>query len=295
MILIKGKYIVLASTLVLGALSMQPALANIQVEAGAKTTLFNVSHVKKNDNLNVRAGAGVGNEIVTTIPFDGKGIELLGDETTLGKTRWVLIKWKGLTGWVSKYYLDAGQSPVAASIEKVAIESTAEEKASATGVVDSVEKLAEKEIVTEKGEVSAVDVSESKEGQSDLKDQVAAPREEWVLRCGNKSPYWKVDVHPKWMEVLKGEYETGLPITKKKQDKNRWNTALKTVLEGKKGRNNLEMTIKYAYSKRCYDTLSGLRVPYKVTTKFNGEELTGCCRAVKVVLNEKKETKVSMK
>ncbi|MEE9310432.1 MAG: hypothetical protein V3U64_05375, partial [Cocleimonas sp.] len=87
-ILIKGKNIVLASTLVLGALSMQPALANIQVEAGVKTTLFNVSHVKKNDNLNVRAGAGVGNEIVTTIPFDGKGIELLGDETTLGKTRW---------------------------------------------------------------------------------------------------------------------------------------------------------------------------------------------------------------
>ncbi len=97
------------------------------------------------------------------------------------------------------------------------------------------------------------------------------------------------------MDVLKGEYQADLPITKKKQDRNRWNTALKTIVHGKNGRNNLQMTIKYAFSKRCYDTLSGLRVPYKVTTKFNGEELTGCCRAVKLEPAETKNTKISMK
>ncbi len=78
----------------------------------------------------------------------------------------------------------------------------------------------------------------------------------------------------------------------KKQHKNKWNTALKTVVKGKKGGDNLEMTIKYAYSKRCYDTLSSLVVPYKVTTIFNGETLTGCCHAVQLK-EEEQERQIS--
>ncbi len=304
MVLIKGKINLLASTLLLTAITAQMATANIASDANTKsvaqtlsTPLYSVAHVKEKDNLNVRAGAGVSNEVVTTIPFDGNTIELLGDEATLGKTHWVLIKWKGITGWVSKYYLTAEKAKVeeavaSVSTDKEEIATEIEQKTEAT----EVEKVA----ITDQETDVAAEETVAKTNTEAVKVEATAdePQEEWVLRCGNKTPYWKVDVHPKWMDVLKGDYETGLPITKKKQDKNRWNTALKTVVHGKNGRNNLQMTIKYAYSKRCYDTLSGLRVPYKVVTQFNGEELTGCCRAVKVALPQKTkaaETKVSMK
>jgi len=306
-ILINGKKCVLASTLLLATISMQSATANIAGGTSAESALFSVTHVGENDNLNVRAGAGVKNEIVTTIPFDGGAIELLGDKITLGKTHWVLIKWKGITGWVSKYYLDADQSVNIESTKVATVDLAAADKVDATVKVAETKEQPtasddkeERVSSTTEQEKTITKVTESKEDKTEVTEAELAPQpqEEWVLRCGNKSPYWKVDIHPKWMDVLKGDYETDLPITKKKQDRNRWNTALKTVVHGKNGRNNLQMTIKYAYSKRCYDTLSGLRVPYKVVTKFNGEELTGCCRAVKVALPTKDKsstTKVSMK
>ena len=302
MILMTGKNKVLASSLLLGLLSLQTAVANkteapkltVKSDVKASTTLFTVIHVKKNDSLNVRSGAGVSNEIVTTIPADGEGIEWLGDESILGKTHWVLIKWKGLTGWVSRYYLAKDEATLVTSKkEKAPLAKASDAK---TDVEMTVASSPQKE---NNSSIKAIEIEPDAVQQSDNKavtKENATSKEEWVLRCGNKTPYWKVDVHPKWMDVFKGEYETGLPITKKEQDKNRWNTALKTVVHGRSGKNKLEMTIKYAYSKRCYDTLSGLRVPYKVKTKFNGEELTGCCRAVKLETSPSEEdTKISMK
>ncbi|MEE9303928.1 MAG: SH3 domain-containing protein [Thiotrichaceae bacterium] len=312
----KGKNRVLASALVWGVMSMQMATATSLSENNAtKSVLFNVSHVKQDDNLNIRAGAGVGNEIVTTIPFDGGGIELLGDEVTLGETRWVLINWKGITGWVSKYYLvtEQGISAVALEKENPSVVKKSTEAKTTVDVVDdtstekvSIEKASidsdnsanntNTEVVASEAETTSSKSVEENNNSSTVANHSAELTEDvWVLRCGNKTPYWKVDVHPKWMDVLKGDYKADLQITKKKQDRNRWNAALKTIVHARNGRNNLQMTIKYAYSKRCYDTLSGLRVPYKVTTKFNGEELTGCCRAVKLESAEAKTTKISMK
>lgn len=288
MILIKGRNVVLASTLVLGFLSTQ-----VVAEIGG-ATLYSVTHVNKNDNLNVRAAAGVGNSIVTTIPFDGRGVQLLGDVVTIGKSRWVLVKWKGVTGWVSQYFLSSEKQVVVATdnnnSKKDDVVAVTEKEVKDVVKAEKVNiESSEKEMLSSASEAQGVEVAiQSSPKLSPIKQDT------WVLQCGNKMPFWKVEVHPKFMNVLKGDYEADLPITKKKQDRNRWNTALKTVVHGRNGKNNLKMTIKYAYSKRCYDTLSGLRVPYKVTTQFNGEELTGCCRAVKLDL-ESNETKLSMR
>ncbi len=271
-------------------------------------TKYRVVHVDKNDHLNMRAGAGVTNDVVTTIPYDVQGIESLGDEALVGKTRWVLIRWNGMTGWVSQYYLQAMPDVV---VDEMTPEQTAE-KATKNDQVVAVSK----EVAPDKTETRGTDTVSLQTTETDAvtianrntKNRVSSVNEEtgpavsgvtveeeWVLQCGNKSPFWQVQVHPEWMTVIKGDYETELPITAKKQDKNRWNTALKTVVQGKKGRNHMKMTIKYAYSRRCYDTLSGLRVPYKVTTDFNGEELTGCCRAVKLEKSLPEDTKISLK
>lgn len=279
-------------TSVMGAVSFLPTAF------AASSSLYSVTAVTDNDSLNIRSAAGTNSEVVGKIPFDGANIELTGKTEKIGTTVWLNIKWKDKEGWVSKHYLKqiisedkSSDVALAAENEKPAINKV-EEKV-ATKAVTKIKKSDEKpeELV----------VDEVKEKTNSAKDKnvavvtkakIKAKKGEWVLQCGDKKPYWKVEIHPKWLRVEKGDYETGLPITMKKQNKNRWNTALKTIVKGQQGSNKLEMTIKYAYSKRCYDTLSSLVVPYKVTTVFNGEELTGCCRAVQL-MNDPDEQQLS--
>lgn len=268
---------------------------------------YSVTHVADNDGLNIRAGAGVSNAVVAAIPFNGKDVQALGEEHAVGKTLWVKVKWKTYEGWVSKHYLQAEQTskvkPIVAKaavkpLEKSKVKPESElepEVAKETKTKPQPSPVQVVEIDSEKPET----VAENKAkvpidyvDEQDIESEINAKTENvkknnllvgnWILQCGAKKPYWKVELHPKSLEVYRDEYEKSLPITLKKQHKNKWNTALKTVVKGKKGRDSLEMTIKYAYSKRCYDTLSSLVVPYKVTTVFNGETLTGCCHAVQL-------------
>lgn len=249
----KRNGIMLASALLLGALAVKAAHA----------AHYHVVHVEENDTLNVRAGAGVVNSVIATIPADGAGIELTGDEAVVGSTRWAKIIWEGESGWVSKHYL-----------QKYADE------------IINDEKLAAEDELDLGGEQTAAGAGQEtlEQEESSLVSADEKMQEVWVLQCGNRSPFWKAELLPESMNFSKQGFDTRLVITHKQQDKNRWNTALKTVVAGKNDSDSLKMTIKYAYSKRCYDTLSGLRVPYKVTTEFNGEELTGCCRAVKMAM-----------
>ena len=274
---------------------------------------YKVTHVADDDSLNIRAGAGVGNAVVAAIPFNGSHVRATGEEHAVGKTIWVKIKWQGKEGWVSKHYLQTEQAsneqpivtqtPVMPMPTKLDPEFTkktplktplktppkistpSKEKrievvqAEPVDEVEVVEKKIVATIVTEPIEVE-VGIEETIDSLRSEKNEKRTGR--WILQCGDKKPYWKVELRPKSLAIYRDKYKESLPITLKKQHKNKWNTALKTVVKGKKGKDNLEMTIKYAYSKRCYDTLSSLVVPYKVTTIFNGETLTGCCHAVQL-------------
>lgn len=106
-------------------------------------------------------------------------------------------------------------------------------------------------------------------------------RNQWILRCGNLTPFWRVDVYPKGLKLFTGKYTSLLPITYKKQDKNKWNTAKKTYLKGADANDKVDLTISYTY-KRCYDSLSKAKVPYDALIKYNNKEMQGCCRAIKL-------------
>lgn len=286
-----------------------------------------VTRVASDDTLNIRAGAGISQEVIATMPFNGRNIQALGETRQVGKTVWVKISWQGQQGWVSKHYLQEVVSdepstptqpvtvtqepttPVVQQNEQV-VQETAKPKL--LKAVDRTEPVAEvtttvvesdqenhndaeideiqKDIALNSVASTEEDIDTNVEHVDSSDTQLTATDEEdagnWILQCGDKKPYWKVQLHPDSLAVFRDKYEVSLPITVKKQHKNQWNTALKTVVKGQKGKNNLEMTIKYAYSKRCYDTLSSLVVPYKVTTVFNGETLTGCCHAVQLLEDE---------
>ena len=56
------------------------------------------------ENLNLRSGAGVGKDIILTIP-KGKTVMCYGYYTKVGSTMWLFVQYEKYAGFVSKEYL----------------------------------------------------------------------------------------------------------------------------------------------------------------------------------------------
>jgi hypothetical protein len=63
--------------------------------------VVNVSHW---DMLNIRSDASADAKQIGTIPPSGQGIEIISGSAIGG---WVRVRYRGLTGWVNSYYLQA--------------------------------------------------------------------------------------------------------------------------------------------------------------------------------------------
>ena len=239
-------------------ISLSTLLIPIQLLKAADKPLYQITAVKSWDTLNLRSAPGVSSKVVTKIPADGKMISQIGTQVTIGKTIWVKVAWQGKQGWVSKHYLRL-MSPVSSekSIKEKEIVVKPVQKKSTSPQVPPVVKKTKRPVFKEAG------------------------RNQWILSCGDRSPFWKVEVHPEMLKMYKGNYKVKLPITYKKQIKNKWNTAKRTHLKGAYGADKLDLDIRFAYAK-CDDTLSKLKLPYSATMTHNGEKMTGCCRAIKL-------------
>ena len=227
----------------------------------AHASMFQIDGVASWDSLNMRAKPGTSASVVGKIPANGQNIRHLGNQVTVGNTTWVNVIWQGRNGWVSSRYIrpmPAAQAPAPrpaapASRNTAAAQPPAAQPQSATTIRPTTART------------PAVSNSKGK----------------WVLECGDRSPFWRVVVHPKTLDVNKHGQAIGmLPITYEKQDRNRWNTAMKTVLKATNGPFRTDMTIKY--TKQCNYTLRNERVHYWVEANLNGDVFKGCCRAVRI-------------
>jgi uncharacterized protein YgiM (DUF1202 family) len=57
------------------------------------------------DKLNLRAAPGADQAVVTVV-IRGQELTLLGEEQTVGATRWVKVRVEQLEGWVNSSYLE---------------------------------------------------------------------------------------------------------------------------------------------------------------------------------------------
>jgi uncharacterized membrane protein len=209
--------------------------------------LFQITKVKSWDTLNLRSSPGIKNSVVVKIPANGHSISLVGNQVIVDKTVWVEINWQGKQGWVSQYF-----------IQPMLVKSRRTRNPEQKPRQQSVPKKPIS-MVVDKG----------------------VGRNQWILRCGNRSPFWRVDVYPKALKLFTGRYKSLIPIRYKKQDKNKWNVAKKTHLKGATSKDTIDLTIRYSYA-RCNDTLSKKKVPYTAVVKHNGSEMKGCCMAMKI-------------
>ncbi len=70
-----------------------------------KGDFYRVVGVKNNDVLYIRPQAGNLKVVVGKIPPNGSGIKILGGKRRVGKSIWVLINYRGKTGWVNSRFI----------------------------------------------------------------------------------------------------------------------------------------------------------------------------------------------
>lgn len=221
----------------------------------AQAAVYKIKGVKSSDSLNIRSKPGSKHSIVGKIPANGKYVRTSGRRVAVGRTKWINVTWQGKTGWVSERYITPMQTTQAPVAPRAAAQPAGTPAPRVTGR-------------NTPGAIARTAPASGSKGK-------------WVLECGNMSPFWRVIVHPKALDVNhRGQAAGMLPITYEKQDRNRWNTAMKTVLKSSNGYSQADMTIKY--TKQCFHTLSKQNVHYRVQAMIRGEQMTGCCRAVRI-------------
>jgi hypothetical protein len=75
-----------------------------QVISSAKQ-LYAVDNVASNDVLWIHSGPGVKTANVGSIPYDGQGIEALGEGVIVKTSLWLPVKYQSFNGWVNSKFL----------------------------------------------------------------------------------------------------------------------------------------------------------------------------------------------
>lgn len=224
---------------------------------------YKVVKVESWDTLNMRSGPGVKNGVVTKLPYNASAITLTGGAQKVGRTQWVEVNWQGRRGWVSKSYLGPSQQvPVAGALPQQA-------SRPALPASNSV--------------ATPQQANRPAPAPWSNTDQIVKKKQNgmWILECGNRSPYWKVEVLPEWLRGTLGSHKTGMPITHKRQKHGKYrNVAVETEVRGQNKWNRLRMVL--TYNRSCYSTLSKRKVSFSVEGTFNNEPISGCCRAYQV-------------
>ena len=229
------------------------SLSWVQVTQAA---VFEIQRVASTDSLNLRANAGANNRKVGEVPHNARWIRTDGIRVRVGQANWIKIKWQGREGWVNEYFVRQMQ------LNNTPPQTNTPQPQAARPPAPRAAPVAPRPPV--------------------LNEATLKKKGSWVLECGDRSPFWRVVVYPgKALEVnLRGRNAGVIPMTYQKQDKNRWNTAMKTVVKSSNGRFATNMTIHY--TKQCRHTLTNQNVRYRVKALINGEQFQGCCRAVQL-------------
>jgi len=102
---------------------LDPALEGPLVELPETAPTIAVWGVERTDVLNVRSGAGTGNEIILRLDHDAAGLVHTGAVETVGSdTWWEIVAADGTTGWVNRRYLTVGETDLSELEESLLIE-----------------------------------------------------------------------------------------------------------------------------------------------------------------------------
>lgn len=87
------------------------------VSAQANDEFYQIVNVRADDSLNIRAGAGVNQPVISTIPANGRTILSTGNTQQVGNSTWIEVVWLGQIGWVNGFYLTRDLPPVVQQVQ----------------------------------------------------------------------------------------------------------------------------------------------------------------------------------
>ncbi|WP_020559295.1 SH3 domain-containing protein [Thiofilum flexile] len=212
---------------------------------------YKIVGVATGDTLNVRQQPGMSGKVLYKLPTNATEVSATGKTAQVGKTVWAEIKYQNKVGWVNQRYIAADKAKTTTKT------SNKTEKTAVAKVEQKPEaKAKEKEVVS--------------------RAPAPKPSGSWVLVCGNTAPFWKAEILPKSINLYQGnDYAVNVPITYKNQEHGAKNVAAVTVVKGSRGKDQVNLTIKY--SGQCRSSLAKRRVSFRVSGKMNGEKIGGCC------------------
>jgi len=188
----------------------------------AQAAVFEIQRVASTDSLNLRAKPGARNAIVGRVPHNGRWIRTDGVRVPVSGSNWIRIKWRNQIGWANEYY-----------IREMQLDRTPQQ-----AVATPRPSLANPTPVARPNVAVAAPRPAPAPTPPVFTAAQLHKKGAWILECGHMSPFWRVLVHPgKALEVnLRGRNTGIIPMTYQKQDKNKWNTAMKTVVKGSNAR-----------------------------------------------------------
>lgn len=95
-------------------LTLAAATVSIQSVEAAELKVYSITRVPAGQSLNMRAGAGVANRVVGSIPAGESGVVATGEEQRVGRSTWARVYYAGKGGWVNKSYLTMGTPAIPA-------------------------------------------------------------------------------------------------------------------------------------------------------------------------------------
>lgn len=81
------------------------------IEKNPPTPTYRVVSVRNDDVLNIRSQPGISSSITGSIPYNSKGIKIIGKAVNIEDDVWIPIMHEDIEGWVNFKYLDTERSP----------------------------------------------------------------------------------------------------------------------------------------------------------------------------------------
>lgn len=280
---------------VVALITIDLSISIAYAENESKVKIYKVTKVSPSGKLRLRAWPSTKSRIKATLPHNAYDLVETGKQRTVGKSRWLEVKWQQNIGWVnSRYLMKTGVLLTSTTGNKT----TASRNNKATGRANTV-------VQNSKSHNSGNIISNTAilplpyEYRGDRYDQTIKPEpvtvasktsytetinkrnnSKWVLNCsGNTPTNWtiKMDVSSKKMFVkLANNKEFNIPITYRK-----WAPGgqIRMEIGGGKGRNLVDATLEKTFA--CNNGLSKTNYSYRVNAAVNrGELLSGCCNPI---------------
>ncbi len=283
------KRISLSAFIVMALISVDVSLS--MANANDKTTIFKVTNVSPQGSLKLRAWPSAKSRIKQSLPHNAVDLTETGKQRTIGKSKWVEVKWRDNRGWVNAKYItktgvllrpteyQKNRAVASRNNNSVTAASVKTPQTVMKAIATPIESLDQRpqefggNRYDHPTQLAATEIKTAYQGDAgSLKGQ------RQLLCSGIDPKHWtmKMDVASRSIKInLTQQKGFNVPIKY-----HAWATPnkLRMNMGGNKGRNIVDVNLEKTNA--CTNGLVNTKFAYEVNATINKEFYSGCCKVV---------------